>query len=120
MPGFFRFMTLLCFRIFESEQVEAAILGRAGVSTGWVSWCSAEVGLGGRMDATNVVPSPVVCGISSLSLEHTSVLGNTLALIAAEKAGIIKHTVQAFSVPQKVASNQLECTYSPSRHIEFD
>lgn len=48
-----------------------------------------EVGLGGRLDATNVV-SPEVCVITSISLEHTDMLGNTLTAIATEKAGIIK------------------------------
>ena len=51
-----------------------------------------EVGLGGRLDATNVV-SPEVCVITPISLDHVSTLGNTLGLIAAEKAGIIKDNV---------------------------
>ena len=49
-----------------------------------------EVGLGGRYDATNVIESPLVSVITSISLDHTAVLGNTVAEIAAEKAGIIK------------------------------
>jgi dihydrofolate synthase/folylpolyglutamate synthase len=51
--------------------------------------CVVEVGLGGRFDATNVV-RPVACAITSISMDHQDFLGNTLALIAAEKAGIIK------------------------------
>jgi dihydrofolate synthase/folylpolyglutamate synthase len=51
--------------------------------------CVVEVGLGGRFDATNVV-TPVACAITSISMDHQDFLGNTLALIAAEKAGIIK------------------------------
>ncbi|WP_298225700.1 folylpolyglutamate synthase/dihydrofolate synthase family protein [Acidocella sp.] len=51
--------------------------------------CIIEVGLGGRMDATNVV-SPAACAITSISLDHQDFLGNTLELIAGEKAGIIK------------------------------
>jgi dihydrofolate synthase/folylpolyglutamate synthase len=58
-----------------------------------------EVGLGGRLDATNVI-SPEVCAITSISLEHTDVLGNTLAEIAAEKAGIIKPGITVVSAPQ--------------------
>ena len=58
-----------------------------------------EVGLGGRLDATNVI-LPEVCAITSLSLEHTDVLGNTLAEIAAEKAGIIKPGRTVVSAPQ--------------------
>jgi len=58
-----------------------------------------EVGLGGRLDATNVV-HPEVCVITSISLEHTEVLGNTLAEIAAEKAGIIKAGSRVVISPQ--------------------
>lgn len=70
-----RFLTLLGLRIFLQQQVDVAIL---------------EVGLGGRLDATNVVPSPVVCGISSLGFDHMELLGYTLPEIAREKAGILK------------------------------
>ncbi len=52
--------------------------------------CVLEVGLGGRADATNVVPPPAVCAITSISLDHQDFLGDTLALIAREKAGIMK------------------------------
>ena len=49
-----------------------------------------EVGLGGRLDSTNVIPAPEAAVITNIGLEHTAELGNTRALIAAEKAGIIK------------------------------
>lgn len=52
-----------------------------------------ETGLGGRLDATNAVEAPVLCVITSISLEHTAVLGDTVAKIASEKAGIIKKNV---------------------------
>jgi len=52
--------------------------------------CVLEVGLGGRADATNVVDRPAACAITSISLDHREMLGDTLALIAAEKAGIMK------------------------------
>ena len=52
--------------------------------------CVLEVGLGGRGDATNVVDRPAACAITSISLDHREMLGETLALIAAEKAGILK------------------------------
>ena len=58
-----------------------------------------EVGLGGRLDATNVV-EPAVCAITSISLDHTRVLGDTLPLIAREKAGIIKPGVPVVVAPQ--------------------
>ena len=52
--------------------------------------CIVEVGLGGRLDATNVIANPVVCGIAQLGIDHQAFLGDTLAAIAAEKAGIAK------------------------------
>ncbi|MCP4164460.1 MAG: bifunctional folylpolyglutamate synthase/dihydrofolate synthase [Chloroflexi bacterium] len=55
-----------------------------------VGWAVMEVGLGGRLDATNVIQSQA-CAITSLSFEHTDLLGHTLSLIAFEKAGIIKY-----------------------------
>jgi dihydrofolate synthase/folylpolyglutamate synthase len=58
-----------------------------------------EVGLGGRLDATNVV-KPQVCVITSISYDHTDVLGDTLAKIAGEKAGIIKSGAAVVSAPQ--------------------
>jgi dihydrofolate synthase/folylpolyglutamate synthase len=55
--------------------------------------CILEVGLGGRLDATNVIDKPLVCGIASLGLDHQAFLGNTMAEVAAEKAGIAKRGV---------------------------
>ena len=52
--------------------------------------CVIEVGLGGRLDATNVVDRPAICGIAALGIDHQSFLGDTLAEIAAEKAGIAR------------------------------
>jgi dihydrofolate synthase/folylpolyglutamate synthase len=66
----------------------------------------AEVGLGGRLDATNVI-TPVVSVITSLSLDHTSVLGDSLAAIAREKAGIIKPGVPVVLAPQKEEPRQV-------------
>ena len=59
-----------------------------------------ETGLGGRLDATNVL-KPEVCVITSIGLDHTAVLGNTIELIAREKAGIIKPGSTVISAPQK-------------------
>src|SRR5439155_25592020 len=52
-----------------------------------------EVGLGGRLDATNVVERPLVTVITPVSLDHAEFLGNSVALVAAEKAGIVKRGV---------------------------
>eukprot|EP01102_Stenamoeba_stenopodia_P000835 TRINITY_DN10784_c0_g1_i1.p1 TRINITY_DN10784_c0_g1~~TRINITY_DN10784_c0_g1_i1.p1 ORF type:complete len:563 (+),score=114.02 TRINITY_DN10784_c0_g1_i1:35-1690(+) len=85
MPGFFRFLTLMAFRVFMEEKVDATIL---------------EVGIGGRTDATNIIEKPVVCGVTSIGYDHMEVLGDTLGKIAYEKAGIFKRGVPAFTVPQ--------------------
>ena len=58
-----------------------------------------EVGLGGRLDTTNLV-DPLVCVITSLSLDHTSILGDKLSSIATEKAGIIKASIPVVAAPQ--------------------
>jgi len=81
----FEITTALAFMAFGKYGVNAAVF---------------EVGLGGRLDATNIV-TPKVSVITSLSYDHTAVLGNTLALIAGEKAGIIKDGVPVISSPQK-------------------
>ena len=73
----FELLTALAFMHFARKEVDVAVV---------------EVGLGGRLDATNVL-TPVVSVITSLSLDHTGLLGNTIAEIAAEKGGIIKHGV---------------------------
>jgi len=84
-PGYFRLLTLLAFWVAISEQVDVLIL---------------EVGVGGRFDATNVVPKPVACAITTLDLEHTDLLGSTIEEIAWEKGGIIKPGTPCFLEPQ--------------------
>lgn len=80
----FEVMTVLAFAWFAEQGVE---------------WAVVEVGLGGRLDATNVLV-PAVAVITSLSYDHTAVLGETLGQIAAEKAGIVKPGVPVVSAPQ--------------------
>lgn len=75
MPGYFRFITLLAFHAFLEAKVDATIL---------------EVGVGGTYDSTNVVPKPVVTGVTALGLDHVAVLGKTLKEIAWQKGGIFK------------------------------
>lgn len=84
-PTQFEFTTAMAFWIFAKAAVELAVV---------------EVGLGGRLDATNVVPRPEVCVITPLGLDHTGVLGDTLAAIAAEKAGILKPGADAVTAAQ--------------------
>ncbi len=78
-------ITALAFQYFADQKVE---------------WAVVEVGLGGRLDSTNVV-RPGVCGITSISYDHMDVLGHTLGLIATEKAGIIKPGVPVFTCAQE-------------------
>ncbi|KAH6915316.1 tetrahydrofolylpolyglutamate synthase [Coprinopsis sp. MPI-PUGE-AT-0042] len=85
MPGYFRFVTLLAFHAFLESKVDATIL---------------EVGVGGTYDSTNVVPKPVVTGISALGIDHVAVLGKTLEDIAWQKSGIYKEGVPALTVNQ--------------------
>jgi dihydrofolate synthase/folylpolyglutamate synthase len=63
-------------------------------------YCLLEVGLGGRLDATNVVDHPALCVITPVSLDHQQFLGDTVALIAGEKAGILKRGVPCIVGPQ--------------------
>lgn len=73
-PSFFEITTALAFKYFADEGVDVAVI---------------EVGLGGRLDCTNII-SPVLSVITNISLDHTDLLGDTLQQIAIEKAGIIK------------------------------
>lgn len=73
--SFFEVTTAAAFLAFARTQADACVI---------------EVGLGGRLDATNVLPAPVACGIAVLGLDHQSFLGDTIEGIAAEKAGIAK------------------------------
>ena len=73
-PSFFELTTAMAFKYFAEQNVDVAVI---------------EVGLGGRLDCTNII-SPEVCAITNISFDHVAFLGNTLAKIAGEKAGIIK------------------------------
>jgi dihydrofolate synthase/folylpolyglutamate synthase len=84
VPTTYELATALAFTYFREQQVNIAVL---------------EVGLGGRLDATNVV-DPIVSVITSISLDHMEVLGDTIAEIAGEKAGIIKPHGKVISAPQ--------------------
>ena len=83
-PTFFEIFTAMAFTHFVEEDVDIAVV---------------EAGLGGRLDSTNVL-KPDVCGLTSISLDHTYQLGDSVAKIAGEKAGIFKRDIPAVSVPQ--------------------
>lgn len=86
-PSFFEWTVGLAFHYFAQQEVDVVIV---------------EVGLGGRLDSTNVI-NPVACLITNIGLDHMNLLGNTLPLIAVEKAGIIKARV-----PIVISQTQLE------------
>jgi dihydrofolate synthase / folylpolyglutamate synthase len=83
-PTFFECVTALAFEAFARERVEFGVI---------------EVGLGGRLDATNVI-APAVSVITRIDFDHENYLGHSLAEIAGEKAGILKYHVPAVSAPQ--------------------
>lgn len=84
-PTRFEIETAIAFLYFKEKNTDLNII---------------EVGLGGRLDATNIIPSPIISIISSISLEHTEYLGDTLEKVAAEKAGIIKNNTNLIIAPQ--------------------
>jgi len=90
-PTFFEIMTALAFMHFVDMSVDIAIV---------------ETGLGGRLDSTNVI-QPDVVGITSLSIDHSQLLGNTIGSIAEEKAGIFKRGVPAITVQQDPLAMQV-------------
>uniref|UniRef100_A0A671R944 Folylpolyglutamate synthase n=1 Tax=Sinocyclocheilus anshuiensis TaxID=1608454 RepID=A0A671R944_9TELE len=111
MPAYFRFLTILAFHIFLQEKVDLAVF---------------EVGIGGAYDCTNIIRRPWVCGISSLGIDHTSILGDTIEKIAWQKGGIFKPGVPAFTVkqpdgPKKVLQERAEeigCSLSVCPDLE--
>ena len=88
-PTEFEIITALAFCYFRRQACDIVVL---------------EVGLGGRLDATNVVPAPEVAVITNIGLEHTEILGDSLEKIAAEKAGVIKEGCAAvtYGMPSEV------------------
>ena len=88
-PTEFEFITAAAFMIFERSGCDICVL---------------EVGLGGRLDSTNVIPTPLVSVIASISLDHTAILGDTVELIAAEKCGIIKEGGKTVCYPAQPES----------------
>ncbi|MCP4650591.1 MAG: bifunctional folylpolyglutamate synthase/dihydrofolate synthase [PVC group bacterium] len=81
---FFEICTAMALKFFANTEAEFVIL---------------ETGIGGRLDATSVV-DPIACGFTSISLDHTNLLGNSLEKIAQEKAGIIKSNALVVTAPQ--------------------
>ncbi len=78
----FEFITAIAFLYYKEKGCDVVVL---------------ETGLGGRLDATNVIKTPIACVITGIGLDHTAVLGDTLKVIAGEKCGIIKDNVPVFT-----------------------
>jgi len=87
-PMYFRYLTLMSFHAFMQENIKHAIY---------------EVGIGGEYDSTNIFVSPRACAVSSLGIDHTAVLGNTIGEIAWNKAGIFKRGVPAYTIDDQPA-----------------
>ncbi len=90
-PSFFEMVTAIAFDHFASAEVEIAVL---------------EVGMGGRLDATNIA-EPLVSVITDISLDHQKFLGNTIAEIAGEKAGIVRDKGVVVLLPQHPQANDV-------------
>jgi dihydrofolate synthase / folylpolyglutamate synthase len=90
-PTFFEFTTGVAFALFHEARVEIAVL---------------EVGLGGRLDATNIV-TPIAAAITSIDLDHQEQLGDTIASIAREKAGVIKPGIPVVCGPMPVDAERV-------------
>lgn len=107
-PTEFEIVTAMAFYYYNQEKVDFVAL---------------EVGLGGRYDATNVIDKPVVSAITSISLDHTGILGDTLAKIAFEKGGIIKEDCPTIVYPQQEEASEVIkniCAEKKSKYIECD
>jgi dihydrofolate synthase / folylpolyglutamate synthase len=90
-PSFFEMMTAIAFSYFARERVDVAVL---------------EVGMGGRLDATNVV-EPLVSVITDIALDHQKYLGDSVGEIAREKVGIIRQAGIVVTLPQQPAANDV-------------
>lgn len=107
-PSFFEITVVMAFDYFASEKVDIAII---------------ETGLGGRLDSTNVI-TPLVSLITTIGLDHEDLLGNTLELIAFEKAGIIKERIPVVlgdiqNSPKEVIRSQAKVKSAPI-HDDYD
>lgn len=88
-PNYFRFLTLMAFHTFLNEGVDTAVI---------------ECGMGGEYDSTNILQAPTVTGITSLGIDHTVMLGDTIEDIAWHKAGIMKAGVPSFTSLQPMTA----------------
>lgn len=106
-PGYFRYLTLLALHAFRQEGVKTAIM---------------ECGIGGEYDSTNILPADAVAvsAITSLGIDHTAMLGETIDEIAWHKAGIMKEGVPAFTVDQRPEAQAVLDKRAAEKRVELN
>ena len=103
LPSFFEFTTIMAFEYFYQKKVDFAII---------------EVGLGGRLDSTNII-KPMVSAITNVDLDHQNILGETLEEIATEKAGIVKQNIPIISGDERDLVKNIIKQKAIRNHSEF-
>ena len=103
LPSFFEFTTIMAFEYFYQKKVDFAII---------------EVGLGGRLDSTNII-KPFVSAITNVDLDHQNILGETLEEIATEKAGIVKPNIPIVSGDERDLVKNIIQQKAIENHSEF-
>ena len=103
LPSFFEFTTIMAFEYFYQKKVDFAII---------------EVGLGGRLDSTNII-KPMVSAITNVDLDHQNILGETLEEIATEKAGIVKPNIPIISSDERDLVKNIIQQKAIENHSEF-
>lgn len=103
-PVYFRYLTLMAFHTYMSENVDAAVF---------------ECGIGGEYDSTNILVNPVVTGITTLGIDHTGALGSSIEEIAWHKAGIMKKGSKAFTAPQREAAMNVLFQRAKEKEVEL-
>jgi dihydrofolate synthase/folylpolyglutamate synthase len=103
-PTFFEMIFAMSVLYFVDQKVDIAII---------------ETGIGGRLDTTNIIQKPIACVITKISLDHTSILGDTLDAIAKEKAGIVKTGCPVIITHQKESVNHVFKTVCDEKQVEL-
>lgn len=104
-PNYFRYLTLLSFHVFLKEGIRTAIY---------------EVGIGGEYDSTNVIQAPTATGVTSLGIDHTLILGNTIEEIAWNKGGIFKKSAKALTIPQPESALKVLREKAEAKHTKLE
>ncbi|MDR2207074.1 MAG: bifunctional folylpolyglutamate synthase/dihydrofolate synthase [Flavobacteriaceae bacterium] len=103
LPSFFEFATVMAFEYFHRKKIDFAVV---------------EVGLGGRLDSTNII-KPLVSAITNVDLDHTEILGNTIEEIAVEKAGIIKNNTAIISGDENEIIKKIISEKAKAKNAKF-